>query len=309
MSSHSFELLILGSSSASPTAERNQSAQLLNIAERFFLIDCGEATQIQLRKFKAKFQRIDHVFISHLHGDHFFGLPGLLGSMHLLGRQQSLTIYGPPALKEALDTIHRISETKLNYSVNWRFTSNKPMDLLYEDDKVEVFSFPLKHRIACTGFLFREKPYPRKIDKYLMEKHEVSTANVHLLRAGKDVENEKGEKIANEMVTNSPPKNRSYAYCSDTIYDPRIIEFITDVDLLYHESTFLEDKAERATQTFHSTAKQAATIAKMAHAKKLLLGHYSARYGNLQAFKEDALGVFENSHLSLEGDIIHVEHS
>jgi ribonuclease Z len=309
MSSHTFELLILGSSSASPTAERNQSAQLLNIAERFFLIDCGEATQIQLRKFKAKFQRIDHILISHLHGDHFFGLPGLLGSMHLLGRQQELTIYGPPALREALELIHKVSETKLNYEVKWRFTSNKPMDLLFEDEKVEVFSFPLKHRIDCTGFLFREKPYPRKIDKYLMEKHEVSTANVHLLRDGKDVENEKGELIANRQVTLDPPKNRSYAYCSDTIYDETIIPFIKDSDLLYHESTFLDDKEERARQTYHATAKQAATIAQKANVKKLLLGHYSARYGNLEQFREEASQVFENCMLSLEGNTITVEHS
>lgn len=309
MSSHTFELLILGSSSASPTAERNQSAQLLNIAERFFLIDCGEATQIQLRKFKAKFQRIDHIFISHLHGDHFFGLPGLLGSMHLLGRQQELTIYGPPALKEVLDLIHRISETKLNYEVKWHFTSDKAMDLLFEDDKVEVFSFPLKHRIYCTGFLFREKPYPRKIDKYLMEKHEVSTAHVHLLRAGKDVENEKGELVPNALVTLDPPKNRSYAYCSDTKYDESIVKYIQGVDLLYHESTFLDDKQERAAQTYHSTAKQAAGIARMAGVKKLLLGHYSARYGNLEQFREEASQIFDNCMLSVEGSTISVDHA
>jgi ribonuclease Z len=308
MSSHTFELLILGSSSASPTAERNQSAQLLNIAERFFLIDCGEATQIQLRKFKAKFQRIDHVFISHLHGDHFFGLPGLLGSMHLLGRQQELTIYGPPALKEALDLIHKVSETKLNFEVKWRFTSSHPMDLLFEDEKVEVFSFPLKHRIACTGFLFREKPYPRKIDKFLMEKYEVSTANVHLLRAGKDVDNEKGERIPNALVTLDPPNNRSYAYCSDTIYDKNIIDYIKNVDLLYHESTFLDDKIDRAAQTYHSTAKQAADIAKSANVKKLLLGHYSARYGNIHQFKEEAVEVFEHCMVSVEGQTYVVDH-
>ncbi len=309
MSSQTFELLILGSSSASPTAERNQSAQLLNIAERFFLIDCGEATQIQMRKFKAKFQKVDHVFISHLHGDHFFGLPGYLSSMHLLGRQQDLNIYAPQELKQVIDVIHEVSETKFNYKINWHFTSNKGLDLLFEDDKVEVYSFPLKHRIYCTGFLFKEKPFPRKIDKYLLEKFNVSTADIHRLRAGMDVINEDGVPVKNEEVTINPPKNRSYAYCSDTIYDETLIPFIKDVDLLYHESTFLDDKADRATQTFHSTAKQAASIAKMANVKKLLLGHYSARYGDLSQFVTEASTIFEHCKLSVEGETILVEHA
>lgn len=308
MGSQAFELLILGSSSASPTAERNQSAQLLNIAERFFLIDCGEATQIQLRKFKAKFQKIDHIFISHLHGDHFFGLPGYLSSMHLLGRQQEINIYCPKELKDIIDAIHHISETKLNYQINWYFTDNSKQNLLFEDDKVEVYSFPLKHRIYCTGFLFKEKSYPRKVDKYLMEKHGVSTADVHLLRAGLDVTNEKGELIKNNLVTIDPPKARSYAYCSDTIYDETLVKYISDVDLLYHESTFLDDKIDRAKQTFHSTAKQAASIAKQANVKKLLLGHYSARYGHLEQFVTEASEVFDNCKLSVEGETIHVEH-
>ncbi len=301
MSSQTFDLLILGSSSASPTSERNQSAQLLNIAERFFLIDCGEAAQIQLRKYKAKFQRIDHILISHLHGDHFFGLPGLLGSMHLLGRQQELTIYAPKELKTIIDKIHEASETRLNYPVRWVFTQNNQQQLLFEDEKVEVYSFPLKHRIFCTGFLFKEKPYPRKISKELLEKHGLSTADIHLLRAGKDVVNKEGELIKNNEATLNPPKERSYAYCSDTIYDESLVQFIKEVDLLYHESTFLEDKKERARETFHSTATQAAEIAKLGGIKKLLLGHFSARYGNLQAFKEEAQGIFKNCELALEG--------
>ncbi|MDZ4664486.1 MAG: ribonuclease Z [Bacteroidota bacterium] len=309
MSSQAFELLILGSSSASPTAERNQSAQLLNIAERHFLIDCGEATQIQLRRFKARFQKIDHIFISHLHGDHFFGLPGYLSSMHLLGRQQELTIYAPKELKKVLDVIHEVSETKLSYPVKWHFTDNKKQELLFEDDKVEVYSFPLKHRIYCTGFLFKEKPYQRKIDKFLLEKHGVSTADIHLLRDGFDVTNDKGEKVLNTKVTLDPPKPRTYAYCSDTIYDETLVEFIKNADLLYHESTFLDDKIDRAKITFHSTAKQAATIAKLSNAKKLLLGHFSARYGNLDQFVVEAKEVFDNCSLAIEGKVIQVEHS
>lgn len=308
MGSQTFDLLILGSSSATPTADRNQTSQLLNISERFFLIDCGEATQIQLRRFKAKFQKVDHIFISHLHGDHFFGLPGYLSSMHLLGRQQELNIYCPKELKTIIDNIHQISETKLCYNVIWHFTDNDKLNLLFEDDKVEVYSFPLKHRIYCTGFLFKEKPYHRKIDKFLMDKYEVSTADVHLLRVGLDVTNAKGELIKNTQVTIDPPKHRAYAFCSDTKYDETLVEYIKDVDLLYHESTFLDDKIDRAKQTFHSTAKQAASIAKMANAKKLLLGHYSARYGNLDQFVTEAAEIFDNSHLSIEGETVHVEH-
>jgi ribonuclease Z len=308
MSSQTFELLILGCSSASPTAERNQSSQLLNIAERHFLIDCGEATQIQLRRFKAKFQKIDHIFISHLHGDHFFGLPGYLSSMHLLGRQQEVNIYCPKELKGVIDMIHEVSDQKLNYPVKWHFTDNKKMDLLFEDEKVQVYSFPLKHRIYCTGFLFKEKPYQRRIDKFLLEKHEVSTADIHLLRDGFDVTNAKGQKVKNADVTLDPPKARAYAYCSDTIYDETLVPFIKDVDLLYHESTFLDDKIDRAKVTFHSTAKQAANIAKLSGAKKLLLGHFSARYGNLDQFVVEAKEVFDNCVLSVEGKTYGVEH-
>lgn len=306
MSRQTFELLILGSSSASPTSDRNASAQLLNIAERFFLIDCGESTQIQLRRYKAKFQAIDHIFISHLHGDHFFGLPGLLGSMHLLGRKQALNIYCPRELKPIMDAIHQASQTRLNFSLNWKFTEDKQMDLLFEDNKVEVYSFPLRHRIHSTGFLFREKPLPRKIDKEKLQRLNISVADIHALRAGMDVVNEEGELIRNADATLDPPKERSFAYCSDTIYDPGIVKFIKGTDLLYHESTFLEDHAERAKKTFHSTAKQAAEIAKAAEAGQLLLGHFSARYRELEGFIAEASEVFKNCDLAVDGKKIKI---
>jgi ribonuclease Z len=301
MSRQTFELLVLGSSSASPTSERNPSGQLLNIAERIFLIDCGEGTQIQLRRLKARFQSIDHIFISHLHGDHFFGLPGLLSSMHLLGRKQTLNVYGPKELKDIMDVINSVSETRLNYTIKWHFTSDKKMELLYEDQKVEVFSFPLKHRIFCTGFLFREKPLPRKIDKYKLEKLEISLADILLLKAGHDVVNKNGVLVKNGEATLDPPPPRTYAYCSDTIFDPEIIDYVRGVDLLYHESTFLDDNAERAGKTFHSTARQAATIARDAGVNQLLLGHYSARYGDIQGFLKEAGEVFVNSLLASDG--------
>jgi ribonuclease Z len=306
MTRQTFELLILGSSSASPTSERNPSAQLLNIAERHFLIDCGEGTQMQLRRFNAKFQAIDHIFISHLHGDHFFGLPGLLSSMHLLGRKQGLTIYCPEELKGIVDGINKVSETTLVYPITWKFTSNKGLNLLFEDSKVEVYSFPLKHRIYCTGFLFKEKPLPRKIDKYKLDKFGVSTAEIPKLRNGFDVYSDSGELVKNAEVTIDPLPPRSYAYCSDTIFNPPIAEFVKNVDVLYHESTFLDDHIARAKKTFHSTAKQAAEIAATAGAKKLLLGHYSARYGNLENFITEAQTVFNNCDLAIDGKKIKI---
>jgi len=301
MSTQSFELLILGSSAATPTSSRNPTSQLLNIAERFFLIDCGEGTQMQLRRYKARFSSINHIFISHLHGDHFLGLPGFLASLHLLGRQKGLTIYGPKAIEDVLEVIHKHSETQLNYTLNFVHTNTSQKQLLWEDEKVEVYSFPLKHRIATTGFLFKEKTFPRNIDKYKLEKHHVSVAEIHKLKKGLDAVDNNGNIIKNEQLTIEGPKTRSYAFCSDTKFFEGLADDIKDVDLLYHESTFLEEKIERAAQTFHSTASQAAKMASLANAKKLLLGHFSARYDNLDLFLNEAKPIFSNTELAKEG--------
>ncbi len=301
MQRQNFELLILGTSSAAPTTKRNPSAQLLNVAERFFLIDCGEATQIQLRRYKTKFQKIDHIFISHLHGDHFLGLPGFLASMHLLGRKQEINIYCPKELKEIIDKINSVSETRMSYEIKWHFTKNDKLNLLFEDDKTEVYSFPMKHRIFCTGFLFKEKPLLRKIDKFKLDKNKVSIADINNLRKGEDVINAEGKKIKNKDVTIDPEEARSFAYCSDTIYDENLVKYIKEVDLLYHESTFLNDKAKRAEETFHSTAQQAAKIAKAGKVKQLILGHYSARYVDLTPFIDEATPHFKNVMLATEG--------
>ncbi|MBI3518416.1 MAG: ribonuclease Z [Bacteroidetes bacterium] len=303
MSTQTFELLILGSSAATPTSSRNPTAQLLNIAERFFLIDCGEGTQMQLRKYKARFQSLNHIFISHLHGDHFLGLPGFLASMHLLGRKNELTIYGPKELEEIITMIHRFSETQLNYPLRFVHTQNSTKQLLWEDDKVEVYSIPLKHRIATTGFLFQEKPLPRNIDKYKLQKLDVSFAEIHKLKQGFDATDNQGNVIKNELLTLDPAKPRSYAFCSDTKFFEALAADISNVNLLYHESTFLEDKKDRAKQTFHSTAKQAAQMALLANAGQLLLGHFSARYGNLDEFLEEAKPIFGNTELAIEGKL------
>ncbi len=306
MSVQTFELLILGSSAATPTVNRNPTSQLLNISERYFLIDCGEGTQMQMRKYKTRFQNINHVFISHLHGDHFYGLPGFLASMHLLGRKNELTIYGPKELEEIISMVHKHSDTYLNYPIKFIHTQNTTKQLLFEDDKVEVYSFPLKHRIATTGFLFKEKPLPRNIDKYKLEKMNVSFAEIHKLKLGLDAIDNNGNTIKNSDLTLDPPNTRSFAFCSDTKFFEELANDIKDVDLLYHESTFLEDKKDRAKQTFHSTAKQAAEIAVLSNAKKLVLGHFSARYGNLDEFLIEAKGIFSNTELAIEGSLFSV---
>jgi ribonuclease Z len=306
MQRQTFELLILGCSSASPTAERNPSGQLLNVAERFFLIDCGEATQIQLRRYKARFQRISHLFVSHMHGDHFFGVPGLISSMHLLGRQQELNIYCPAGLREIVDIINKLGNTRLSFKINWIITNNDGLHLLFEDNKVEVYSFPLKHRIFCCWFLFREKPLPRKIDKTKLLSLDISFADIMRLKAGMDVESRKGEIILNKDATLDPLPPRSYAYCSDTVFDPSLAEYVRGVDVLYHESTFLEEHAERASKTFHSTAAQAGQIAMLAGAKRLLLGHFSARYGDLDMFLQEAGAVFQHTLLATDGKKIEI---
>lgn len=303
MSTQTFELLILGSSAATPTANRNPTAQLLNIAERFFLIDCGEGTQMQMRKYKARFQSVNHIFISHLHGDHFYGLPGFLASMHLLGRKNELIIYGPKELEEIINMIHKHSDTYLNYPLKFVYTQNTNKQLIFEDEKVEVYSLPLKHRIASTGYLFKEKPLFRNIDKYKLEKLNVSFAEIHKLKQGLDAIDNNGNIIKNNELTLDPIKQRSYAFCSDTKFFEELSNDIKDVDLLYHESTFLEEKADRAKQTFHSTAKQAAQMAVLANAQKLILGHFSARYGNLNEFLEEAKPIFPNTELAIEGQL------
>lgn len=303
MATQPFELLILGSSAATPTSNRNPTSQLLHIANRYFLIDCGEGTQMQLRKYKARFQSINHVFISHLHGDHVLGLPGFLASMHLLGRKNKLCIYGPKELEDMIRLIHQISETTLNYELEFIHTNTKKKDKIWEDEKIEVYSIPLKHRIATTGFMFVEKPLPRNIDKYKLQKLDVSVSEVHKLKQGFDAIDNKGNTIKNEELTYVTSSPRSYAFCSDTCFFKELANDIKGVDLLYHESTFLEEKKERAIQTFHSTASQAAEMAKLAGTKKLLLGHFSARYNNLDLFIEEAKPIFPSVELAIEGNL------
>jgi ribonuclease Z len=298
---HDFEVTVLGCGSATPSLLRNPSAQLLNAAGHFFLIDCGEGTQIQLRKNNIKIQRISHVFISHLHGDHYLGLLGLLQTMHLLGRKTKLTLICPPELKEIIDLQNKHSQNTMVYEIEYIYTNPKQAEKVWEDDKIEVTSFPLRHRINCTGFLFKEKPHLKNIDKEKLQEFKISLSEINKLRLGLDAIDEKGNMIANTDVTLPVHPQRSYAYCSDTNYFEDIIEHVKDVNLLYHEATFLNDESERAKKTFHSTAIQAATIASKANVKQLLLGHFSARYGTTDGFITEAQPIFANTLVAQEG--------
>lgn len=302
-----FQIKILGSNSASPAHNRNQTSQLLTIGSDHFLIDCGEGTQIQLIRYKTRFHKISHVFISHLHGDHYLGLMGLLLTMHLQRRSQELFLFGPQGLDEIITTQLRHSHTILNYKLH--FTPLKPdgFNLIYENKALTVHSFPLVHRIACTGFLFKEKPKQRRMnkDKILPE---MSGDDISLLKQGKDVYDASGAVKWHSLHYTLPPRrSRSFAYCSDTKYAPELLQYIKNADLLYHEATFSKKHEQRATETFHSTAEQAALMAKEANVGTLLLGHYSVRYKDLSPLLSEAKSIFFNSRLAIEGENIEVE--
>lgn len=303
----SFALKILGANSAAPAHNRHQTAQLLMVQNHQFLIDCGEGTQMQLNKYKVKSQKINHIFISHLHGDHYLGLMGLVSTLHLQGRTADLNIYGPSGLADIITLQLKHSETVLNYKIRFRKLNTAIKEVIFEDDVLTIETIPLNHRIGCSGFLFREKPKKRRIIKEKLPQ-DLSLQNILSLKNGADIYDGKGQLLyVNEALTMPPKKSRSYAYCSDTKYEEQIIAQIKGVDLLYHESTFLSDREERATQTYHSTARQAATIAKKAQVGQLLLGHYSIRYKELQPILEEARQVFDNSQLAIEGEVIEIE--
>ncbi len=267
-----------------------------------FLIDCGEGTQLQLKKYRIKAQKIDHIFISHLHGDHYYGLMGLISSLHLYGRKKDLNIFGPPGLKEIIAVNLKHSQTFLNYKINLKEWTPGESELLFENQHVTVHSFPLNHRINCSGFVFREKPKKRRIDKTVLPEG-LGPSTIIALKNGEDVMNGDGTvKYASEDYTLPPARSVSYAFCSDTKYDETIIPYIQNVDLLYHEATFQNDMADRAELTFHSTAQQAGEIAKKAEVDKLLVGHFSTRYKILAPVLEEAKLAFENTELALEGE-------
>ncbi|WP_321374584.1 ribonuclease Z [uncultured Draconibacterium sp.] len=297
----SFELTILGSNSALPTSNRYPTAQVLQVPGRCFLIDCGEGTQIQLRRNRISFSNIQHIFISHLHGDHYYGLIGLLSTMNLLGVKCDVHIYAPSELKTLIQPQLDFIRGEMSIKPIFHPLNLKKPDTIFENKTVEVISFPVKHSIPTLGFLFREKQKPANIKKEMIKYYNIPLAEIKNIKAGADFETKSGEIIQNEKLTTPPPKPKSYAFCTDTAFHPPIAEVINGVDLLYHEATFLEDLRPLAEKTLHSTARQAAEMAKRCNASKLLIGHFSSRFKRLEEFKNEAKQVFENTELALEG--------
>ncbi len=296
-----FELTILGSSSAIPTSERYPTAQVLNILGRLFLIDCGEGTQIQIRRRKISFGQIKNVFISHLHGDHYYGLIGLISTFNLMGIKNDLHIYAPSELKEIIQPQLDLLRGNLQFRVIFHPLNFKKPQLIYDDKKTEVISFPLKHSINCCGFYFREKPREANIKKEAIAQYSISVDQIRQIKKGADYVTSSGEVIPNKELTIPASPPRSYAFCSDTAFSPKIIETIKGVSLLYHEATFTETMRDRANKTYHSTALDAAKIAQMANACKLIIGHFSSRYKDIEPFVQEARTIFHNTEAVIDG--------
>lgn len=299
---NTFEVTILGSGSALPTLKKRPTAQLVHYSNKYFLVDCGEGTQVQLRKAKVSFLKIGHILISHLHGDHYFGLIGLISSMHLLGRVADLHVYAPLDLQEIIQVQLRASFTQLRYKLIFHELASKESEIIFEDKNLEIHTIPLKHKILTNGFLIKEKPRPRKAKSDKLKFYEVPHYKIDGIKMGDDFVTSEGELIPNNKLTFPAEESRSYAFCSDTAYREKIVPLIEGVDVLYHETTFLEKESALAKKTYHSTAKQAGSIARQAQVGKLLIGHFSARYTdeNYNHFIEEVRTEFQNVEISEE---------
>ena len=292
-------LTILGNNSAIPAFGRHPTAQVLQTDNDSFLIDCGEGTQTQLTKYKIRRSKITAIFISHLHGDHYFGLIGLITSMSLLGRTQPLNIYGPTALEQIINLQLSVANTTLSFPLY--FYSLTEEKVIFDNNKITIECFRVQHRIECWGFLFNEKKKPRKVDADRARSYEIPEAYFGKLQQGEDYVTKMGTIIPNVEVTVAATKAKRYAYCADTIFDKDLVPKIKEVDVLYHEATYLKDLEERAASRYHSTTHQAATIAKLGDVKKLIIGHFSSKYETVDDFLKEAKEVFENTELGLEG--------
>ena len=295
------KLTILGCFSAFPNKNSFTSSQLLEINGKSFLIDCGEGTQIQLRRYGIKLNSIENIFISHLHGDHFFGLPGLISTLRLLGRTKSLNIYGPVGIKKSITLLLKLGDSWTNYDLCFHELNSAESVVLLENSKFKIETIPLNHRIYTNGFLFTEIINEQKLLIQNVIKYKIDKTQYRGIKLGKDGISLNGELIKNSLLTEPKDKNKTYAYCSDTCFFPEIIPIIRNSNVLYHESTFLESHKKMASKTKHSTALEAAEIAKQANVKKLILGHFSSRYNNLEDFKIEAKLVFQNVELSIDG--------
>ncbi|PQJ77872.1 ribonuclease Z [Polaribacter porphyrae] len=304
----SINLTILGCHSASPRVNAFPTSQYLEINNRHFLIDCGEGTQRQMRKYKVGFSKINHIFISHLHGDHFYGLVGLLSTYGILSREKELHIYGPKGIKEVTLLQLKVSQSHAKYPMVFHELSSKKSELIFEDDKVSVSTIPLNHRVYTNGYLFTEKEKPLKLHiDNINHYEEIDRADFNNIKAGRDITLLSGEIVPNSELTLPPKKPLSFAFCSDTCYKPDIAPIIKDVDLLYHEATFLEDRKDLAKKTKHSTAKEAAEIAKEANVGQLIVGHYSGRYKDISLFKDEAQKIFKNSDVAEVGKVFSID--
>ena len=295
------KLHILGCHAATPRSTTNPTSQVLESRNQLFLIDCGEGTQVELRRKRLKFSRIDHIFISHLHGDHFFGLPGLLATFRLMGREKDLHVFGPKGIKEAITIFMRLGESEPGYTLHFHELTGATSECILDNDKITVHTIPLDHRIYTNGFLFREKPKLLNLKIDVIEAYGIDTSQFLNIKQGKDARLADGRIIPNQELTFPPPKQKSYAYCSDTAYNDRIIPIIREVDTLYHDATFLESESHLTAITKHATAREAAMLAKEAGVERLILGHYSSRYKDLKAFLEEARPVFSNTELAEDG--------
>jgi len=295
------KLTILGCYAATPRTITNPTSQVLEIKNQMFLIDCGEGTQVQLRKHKIKFSRINRIFISHLHGDHFYGLIGLISTFTLLNRENDLHVYGPKGIKEIILLQLKLSNSYTGYNLYFHELESNESVLVFEDDNVTVKTIPLKHRVYTNGYLFKEKNTQRKLNIEAVEEYNIEKCYFAKIKNGGNITLENGKEIKNEELTFSPEKEKSYAFCSDTLYNESIIPIIKNVDVLYHESTFLESENHLASKTMHSTAKEAALIAKKANVGTLLMGHYSTRYGDISLFKKEGESIFKPILLANDG--------
>lgn len=297
----SFELTILGSGAAVPTLRRNPTSQYIVCNDRHILIDCGEGTQMQIRKFGIKFQRISHILISHLHGDHYFGLVGLLSTMHLMGRDMGIRIYGPEGLETVIRSQLELGGTKLDFNLTFISLNGDEAKLIFEDRLIEIHTFPLKHRIPTNGFVIKEKIKQHHLISEAIKRTGLRLEHLPILKRGENVTDENGKVYDFEDYTLPPSPSYSYAFCSDTMYWETIIPHIENVTVLYHEATFSEKDKERAKATYHSTAAQAAKIALKAKAKKLYLGHLSARYDNTDLHLSESRMIFHNTEVVEDG--------
>ena len=300
------KLNILGCHSATPLENAHTTSQVLEVKDHLFLIDCGEGTQIQLRQQKIKFSRIKHIFISHLHGDHFYGLVGLVSTFRLLGRTADLHIYGPKGIKEVLTLQLKLANSWTDYNLFFHELEKKESELIFEDDSLKIHTIPLDHRVYTNGFLFEEKPGLRRLDKEKIKNYNIPHYDFQNLKLGKDLVLEDGTVFKNETVTLDPNPIKRYAFCSDTAYNESIAPLIKEVDLLYHEATFLNAHENLAKKTKHSTAEQAAKIAQLAQVNRLVLGHFSSRYREKNNFIAEASPFFDAVELAADGKIFDI---